>query len=112
MQDDVTGLQGRVQVLEGENAERQEKVKSMQADGVVWLHEVTVLTGQKAELEQQMKVVEVRAAGLEVRVSTLTGAMEDLKERARVAEEEQRQQQKVSNSVSCCAEHLTSVQVS
>ena len=38
MQDDVTGLQGRVQVLEGENAEGQEKVKRMQADGLVWLH--------------------------------------------------------------------------
>ena len=109
MQHDVTRLQGQVQVLEGEKAEGQKQFKILQAEGVILIRQVTDLTGQKAELVQHIKVVEPRATCLEVQVTDLTSAMEDYKQRARVAREEQSQQQKVSNSVSCFAEHLTSL---
>lgn len=111
MQDDVTWLEGRVQVLEGEKAEGQEQFNILQAEGLVLLPQVTDLTGQKAELVGKVKVVEVRVTGLEVQVTDLSSAVEDFKEKARVAREEQSQQQQVCHSVSCFAEPLTSLLV-
>ncbi len=108
MQHDVTRLQGQVQVLEGEKAERQTQFKILQAEGVILKCQVSDLTGQKAGLDDRIKVVEVRATGLEVQVTDLTSEVNRFKERARVAREEQSQERKVSNSVSCFAEHLTS----
>ncbi len=107
MKDDVTRLQGREQVLEGEKAEGQNELETLQAEGVVLLRQVTDLTGQKAELAQQLKVVDGTAIGLEGRITELTIVVELFKERARKAREEQSQQQKVSNTVSCFAEPLT-----
>jgi len=111
MQDDVTRLEGREQVLEAEKAEGQNEFRTLQAEGVVLLRQVTDLTGQKAELVEKIKLVDGRATGLEVQVTDLTSEVEDFKKRARVAREEQSQQQKVSNSVSRFAEPLTSMLV-
>ena len=111
MQDDVTRLEGRVQVLEGEKAEGQNEFRTLQAEGVVLLRQVTDLTGQKAERVEKVKLVEVGATGLEAQVTDLSSEVEDFKKRARKAREEQSQQQKVSNSVTRFAEPLTSMLV-
>lgn len=111
MHHDVTWLQGRVQVLEGEKAEGQRQFESVQVEGVILRRQVGDLAGQKAGLEEHLKEVEVWATGLEVRVTDLTKEVDHFKQRARVACEEQSQEQKVSNNVSCFAEHLTSINV-
>lgn len=104
MQDGVTRLEGRVQVLERENAEGQGQFETLQAEGVVLRREVTELTGQKAKLIEKVEVVEVRASDLEVQVTDLTSEVADFEEKARKAREEQSQQRQVSHSVSCFAE--------